>query len=95
MSAPVYSNFPLNPSTVVANGQQYSVMNTYAFAPSNAAGPSYRGGPRPPQTIPTGAGASLGQSAASAMAPTTSSALLLCGAALVVGLLGLRYIHWR
>jgi hypothetical protein len=96
-----FAGFPLNPSSLGVNDQLLSVGSSYFFQPGNAPGPSFRGAAAPPQTIPTGAGASLGQSAG-ALATASGSPWSFAGSPLpillimlVVGLLGLRYIHWR
>lgn len=70
----------------------------------NAVGPTFHGtGQRPPQSIPTGVTSPVSTASATpgvAMAQTTSRGnqtmlLVLAAGAFIVGLIGLRYIHWR
>lgn len=87
----------------VINGQLVPVFEGSASTMVPAAvGPTYRGiGNRPPATIPSGVTSPAGNGnlagAAAAAQPfsLTASPVPLLLVMLVVGLLGLRYIHWR
>lgn len=86
------------------NGQMTPVLQGYAFIPNIAAGPSLRGSARPPATIPSGVGSNVGVSSgagatvsgagANPGSPARSPLPVLVGS-LIVGLLILRYVHWR
>src|SRR5262249_18712201 len=98
------NGFPITVGSVGANYELVPAVNWYSSAPHNAYGPSLRGGPRGPQTIPTGVGASFDASGAASAGTSSasnqpwsfgSSGLPLLLIMLVIGLLGLRYIHWR
>ncbi len=94
---PAFDNVVYGSKTV--NGQLGQVFEWPAFRMGNAVGPAYAGGPASPYTIPPHAvAASSGsQSAASAAAnpwSLKSSALPVLIIMLIIGVLGLRYIHW-
>lgn len=95
-----YSPVPGN-GTYVTNGQILPGPMTGAFYPSLAAAPFYKGSGQPPPTIPLsymGAGSSqdsLASLAGSNPWSFTQSPLIIAVAALIIGLVGLRYIHWR
>ena len=87
----------------VINGQLVPVFegSSSTMVPP-AVGPTYRGvGNRPPATIPAGITSPAGNGtlpgAAAAAAPFsfTASPVPLLILMFVVGVLGLRYIHWR
>lgn len=89
--------FPITPGSLAVNGELVGTPMNSLFMPTNAPGPSFRGGPRQPATIPTGVGAQLGLdgTTGSSGTATRGNTALVAGAAIVIGLLGLRYIHWR
>ena len=90
-----------NNGTLTVNGQIVPMPMTSAFYPSFASAPFYKGSGQPPPTIPLSYTSSSSPSAAVASAAAanpfsfTQSPLLISVAALVIGVLGLRYIHWR
>lgn len=83
--------------SATVNGQLVPVFKWNAFASGNATGPVYGGGPASPATIPPNAssGSASASTAASAPFNVKSSPILLLLVMLVVGVLGLRFIHWR
>lgn len=88
--------------TLVANGQILPVPMSGQFYPSLASAPMYKGSGQPPPTVPLnymqgsgGAGDAAAAKAASNPWSPTQSPLPIAVFALVVGILGLRYIHWR
>ena len=95
--APVSEN-----GSLVVNGQIVPVPMMGAFYPGIASVPFMRGSGQPPPTIPLNymsAGYTMSDANAAAAASNpwspSQSPLLWAIGALVVGLLGLRYIHWR
>jgi len=86
-------------SSEVVNGQLVTVLPAPFRASGNAIGPLYRGGAATPATIPraqsAGANAANAQAAGAAPWDPRVSPLPLLVVMLVVGLVGLRYIHWR
>ena len=81
-------------SSASINGQLIPVLKRQALASGNAVGPIYGGGPASPATVPPNA--SQGSSGGPAANPwSMKSALPWLLIMLVVGVLGLRYIHWR
>jgi hypothetical protein len=98
--APAWGN-----GSLVTNGQIVPVPMTGQYFPSMASAPFYTGNGQPPPTVPinfmSGAG-SMGSSqagnapsAASDPFSFTQSPLIMSIIFLVVGIAGLRYIHWR
>lgn len=83
------------------NGQLVSVPMSNSFFPSTAAAPYYKGSGQPPATIPlsynSGSSSTTSQAAMAASNPFsfTQSPLIIAIAALIIGILGLRYVHWR
>ena len=84
--------------TKTVNGQMIPVFQGTGLYGGNGVGTTFRTASPPiPQTIPLGGG-SVGDGGASAAAQPlslTRSPLPLLFGMLIVGLLGLRYIHWR
>lgn len=100
---------PVLPDSMVVNGQLVAMRQSDAYAPI-VFGPTLRGGVTPVPNVPvnaygptggavlTGSGnpASAGVQAASASPwSPVASPLPWVVLALVIGLLGLRYIHWE
>src|SRR5216684_4953958 len=92
-----YTPAAVGNGSMVVNGQIITVPMTSAFYPPLASAPFYKGSGQPPPTIPLnymqGMGASNDAAAASAASNPFSfvqSPLIIAGAALVIGLLGLR-----
>ena len=88
--------------TFVTNGQILSSPMSGAFFPSTASVPFYKGSGQPPPTVPVNymGTSSNGSDPLAAMAAAnpwsfTQSPLIIAVAALIIGLVGLRYIHWR
>ena len=85
--------------TLQVNSQLVPVPMSSAFYPSAASAPFYRGSGQPPLTIPMqgmqSAGDMAAQNAAANPWSFSASPLPIAVIALIVGLLGLRYIHWR
>lgn len=83
----------------VVNGQLIPVLEWPALASGNAVGPAWGGGPASPATIPPhaagGSGMAAGANAGASPWSFTQSPLPLLIIMLIVGILGLRYIHWR
>lgn len=85
------------------NGQLIPVIEWAALASGNAVGPQFGGGPASPATIPpngSGGGmrnsmASVNGSAAAQPFSFKNSPVPLLIIMLIVGMLGLRYVHWR
>lgn len=82
------------------NGQLVPVPMSGAFYPSYAEGGVYRGTGQGPATVPlsymqgdTG-GSSVSATAAANPFHPTLSPLWMAVFALIIGMLGLRYIHW-
>ena len=86
-------------SSEVVNGQLVQVMEGAWRASGNAVGPLYRGGAATPATIPraqsAGANSANAQAAGAAPWDPRVSPLPLLVVMLVLGLVGLRYIHWN
>ncbi len=85
----------------VINGQLVPVFQKQALSSGNAVGPMYGGTGASPQTIPPGANQSASSGTAGAAAaggapwdPRVSPLPVLI-VMLLVGVLGLRFIHWR
>lgn len=93
------ANDPVYGSAVI-NGQLLPVFDIRQFASGNAQGPRLYGSiPNVPQTIPlvsgnaaVGGAPSITGASGFALTPTLAVVLIIM---LVVGILGLRYIHWR
>lgn len=85
--------------TLVTNGQMTMAPMSSAFYPSMASSPFYKGNGQGPPTVPLSyMSNSQNQFVSTAMANPfsfTMSPLIMALAALVIGLVGLRYIHWR
>ena len=87
--------------SMVTNGQIVPTPMASAFFPNLASAPFYQGNGQPPPTVPlsymnAGSGGNqLSSVAAANPFSFTMSPLLMAVIALVVGMLGLRYIHWR
>ena len=92
--------------SLVVNGQIVPVPMGSQFFPSMASAPFFKGSGQPPPTVPVSFnGNQMGSSgggidavanrAASNPWSFTQSPVIIALAALVIGLLGLRYIHWR
>ena len=79
----------------VVNGQLVPVLEWQALASGNAVGPAWGGGPASPATIPPNAGNTAGASVGGNPFSFRHSPLPLFLIMLVVGVLGLRYVHWR
>lgn len=97
-----YTPAPVGNGSMVANGQIVGVPMGLQFFPNLAAAPFYKGSGQPAPTVPinyiTGTpGSTGGMSAAAAANPFsfTQSPLIIAILFLIVGILGLRYIHWR
>lgn len=84
-------------SSRVVNGQLVPVLEWQALASGNATGPIYGGGPASPATVPPNAstkGMSASGGGSGTGGPSVRLVIVLL-AMLFVGILGLRYIHWR
>jgi hypothetical protein len=88
--------------SLVTNGQIVPVPMMGQFFPSMASAPFYAGNGQPPPTVPinfmsSASGSANGNAPAASSNPFsfTQSPLLISVIALVVGIAGLRYIHWR
>lgn len=87
--------------TFVTNGQILNGPMQGAFFPSTAQVPFYKGSGQSPPTVPISymgsgqSGDSLSQLAGNNPWSFTQSPLIIAVAALIIGLVGLRYIHWR
>lgn len=88
--------------SLTVNGQIVPVPMSGQFFPPLASAPFYKGSGQPPPTVPLnfmqGSGAMSDAGAASAIQNPwsfTKSPVVIALVALVVGILGLRYIHWR
>ena len=99
-----YTPAPVGNGSLVLNGQIVPVPMSGQFFPSLASAPFYRGNGQPPPTLPLNYMGYMGSSSGSDYATQqmannpwspTQSPLIWALGALVVGLLGLRYIHWR
>ena len=91
------SGFPVTYSSKVVNGQLIPVFELQALTSGNAVGPIYNGAAASPATVPpnasTGGRANSG-SAASSPFSLRNSAVPILLIMLIVGVLGLRYVHW-
>ena len=92
------SGYPVTYSSKIVNGQLVPVFELQALTSGNAVGPIYNGGAASPATVPPNAstGGSANSGATAAMSPFSlrNSAVPLLLIMLVVGVLGLRYVHW-
>lgn len=92
------SGFPVTYSSKIVNGQLIPVFELQALTSGNAVGPIYNGGAASPATVPpnasTGGKANNGGTAAMSPFSLRNSAVPLLLIMLVVGVLGLRYVHW-
>lgn len=101
MSNGYYSPAYGGSGSMSVNGQLVNVPMSSSFFPSAAAAPYYKGSGQSPPTIPlsysSGNGSTSTQAAMAAANPFsfTQSPLMIAVIALVVGVLGLRYVHWR
>jgi hypothetical protein len=83
--------------SMVTNGQIVGVPMLGQFFPSMASAPFYSGNGQGPPTIPVnyiGNRSGISSAPLSAMSPTQGPVWITI-AAIVIGILGLRYIHWR
>ena len=95
--APAWGN-----GSLVTNGQIVPVPMMGQYFPSTASAPFYTGNGQPPPTVPINF-LSSASSNSNGNAPTaasdpfsfTQSPLIMAIIFLVVGIAGLRYIHWR
>jgi hypothetical protein len=99
---PYYTPAPVGNGSMVVNGQILPVPMSGQFFPPLASAPFYKGQGQPPPTVPLNyMQGSSGMNDASAKAAADNpfsfvqSPLVIAVGALVIGLLGLRYIHWR
>lgn len=86
--------------SMVVNGQIVPVPMTGQFFPSFASAPFYKGNGQGPPTVPINTSASGSDMQAAQVASNnpfsfTLSPLIIAALALVIGILGLRYVHWR
>ena len=86
--------------SMVVNGQIVPVPMGGQFFPTMASAPFYKGNGQGPPTVPLnfmgqGSGNQLSQVAGSNPFNFQLSPLLMACIALVVGIFGLRYVHWR
>lgn len=95
--APITGN-----GSLVVNGQIVPVPMSGQFMPPLASAPFYKGSGQPPPTVPLnymqGSGMASDASAAKAAAnpwSPTQSPVIIALVALIIGILGLRYVHWR
>jgi len=95
---------PITYGSAGVNDQLIPVIEGSALWGLNSVGPVWHGnGQRPPQSIPTGITSPVMASSATPSTAFTSTTttgngtmlLVIAALMLVVGLLGLRYIHWR
>lgn len=89
---------PIGNGSLVTNGGLFPVPMSNAFYPTMATAPFYKGSGQPPPTVPINyMNQSTPQTSAAAGNPfsPTQSPLLIAVIALAIGLLGLRYVHWR
>jgi len=89
-----------NAGSMQVNSQLIPVPMSNAFYPTYASAPFYKGNGQPPPTIPLNYMSSGGtdysaQVAAANPFSFTQSPLIIAVAALIIGILGLRYVHWR
>lgn len=83
--------------TLAVNNQLLVAPNSEAFFPSSATYPYFRGSGQGPATIPLDMVNYAGAGSVAAANPwsPTQAPVWIAIVALVVGILGLRYIHWR
>lgn len=88
--------------SLTVNGQIIPVPMSGQFFPSLASAPFYKGTGQPPPTVPLNymqnpvqMNAAGSQTAASDPWNFFSSPVITAIVAITIGLLGLRYIHWR
>lgn len=87
--------------SLVTNGQIIPSPMDSAYFPEMASAPFYRGNGQPPPTVPLNFVSSanmVDQSANMAASDPfnfTQSPVIIAILALVIGILGLRYVHWR
>lgn len=88
--------------SLTVNGQIVPMPMTGAFFPPMAAAPRYSGNGQPPPTVPInymgsvgGLNAQAADKAASMPFSFVHSPLMISVFALIIGILGLRYVHWR
>jgi hypothetical protein len=87
--------------SMTVNGQIIPSPMGPQFFPELASAPFYRGNGQPPPTVPLNfvSSATMSDQAANMAASDpfnfTQSPVIIAVAALVLGILGLRYIHWR
>ena len=91
------SDFPVTYGSKTVNGQLVPVFQWQPLSSGNAVGPAFGGGPASPATVPPNAsrGGAAASSAARQPFSLKNSAVPLLLIMLVVGVLGLRYVHWR
>lgn len=97
-----YTPAPIGNGSLVINGQIIPVPMGGQFYPAMASAPFYKGSGQPPPTLPVnymqGTGGPDAQAAATAAGnpwSPTLSPLIIAIVALVVGIVGLRLVHWR
>ena len=93
------SGFPVTYSSKIVNGQLIPVFELQALTSGNAVGPIYNGGAASPATVPPnastgGKAAGAGGTAAASPFSLRNSAVPFLLIMLIVGVLGLRYVHW-
>lgn len=86
----------------VTNGQIIAAPMGGQFFPTTAAYPAYKGNGQPPPTIPINymsgggySGSTLSATAAANPLNFQLSPVIMALLALIIGLAGLRWIHWR
>lgn len=89
-----------NAGTLQVNSQLIPVPMSSAFFPNSASSPFYKGSGQPPPTVPLNYMSSAGTNNTTAVAMAnpwspTQSPLPFAIIALVVGMLLLRYVHWK
>lgn len=102
MAGGFYTPAAVGNGSLVVNGQIVGVPMSGQFFPPLASAPFYKGSGQPPPTVPLNYMPNAGSmNDASAQAAGDNpfsfvqSPLIIAVAALIIGLLGLRYIHWR
>jgi|SRR6516162_578524 len=102
MAGGFYTATPVGNGSLVVNGQIVPVPMMNQFFPPLASAPFYKGSGQPPPTVPlnympnaSAMNSAAGQQAADNPFSFVQSPLIIAVAALIIGLLGLRYIHWR
>lgn len=89
-----------NAGSLQVNSQLIPVPMSSAFYPTLAGAPFYKGSGQPPATIPLNMSSAGGTDQTASIAASnpfsfTQSPLPIALGALVIGMIGLRYIHWR